>query len=160
MPLNLFLSSADEDRSREAIIEYGNAIRELASANIFPGDLLLKNFGVTRYGRVVFYDYDELCELTECHFRRFPKPRHEDDEMASDPWFNVEKNDVFPEQFPTFLIPPGKPRDIFMALHADLADAGYWIAQQERVKAGVQDDLFPYAQEIRFSKRYPSEPSV
>jgi isocitrate dehydrogenase kinase/phosphatase len=154
VPLNLFLEHADEARTREAIREYGNAVRELAGANIFPGDLLLKNFGVTRYGRVVFYDYDELCPLTECRFRRFPKPRHEDDEMASDPWFNVEPNDIFPEQFPTFLIPPGKPRDIFMALHGDLADAGYWIAQQERVKAGIQDDLFPYAQEMRFSKRY------
>ncbi len=155
MPLDLYLEHADEEHTREALVEYGNAIRELAGANIFPGDLLLKNFGVTRYGRVVFYDYDELCELTDCHFRRFPTPRHEDDEMQSDPWFNVEKNDVFPEQFPTFLIPPGKPRDIFMAAHADIADAGYWIAQQERVKAGIQDDLFPYAQEMRFSKRYP-----
>jgi isocitrate dehydrogenase kinase/phosphatase len=155
MPLNLYLEHATEDQAREALTEYGNAIRELAGANIFPGDLLMKNFGVTRYGRVVFYDYDELCELTECHFRRFPKPRHEDDEMQSDPWFNVEKNDVFPEQFPTFLVPPGKPRDLFMGVHADLADAGYWIAQQERVKAGIQDDLFPYAQGIRFSKRYP-----
>ena len=154
VPLNLYLENADEERAREALNEYGNAVRELAGANIFPGDLLLKNFGVTRYGRVVFYDYDELCELTECRFRTFPKPRHEDDEMASDPWFNVEKNDVFPEQFPTFLIPPGKPREIFMSLHADLADAAYWSAQQERVKAGVQDDLFPYAQGIRFSKRY------
>jgi isocitrate dehydrogenase kinase/phosphatase len=154
MPLNLYLQHASEEHAREAINEYGNAIRELAGANIFPGDLLLKNFGVTRYGRVVFYDYDELCELTECHFRRFPRPRHEDDEMASDPWFNVEKNDVFPEQFPTFLLPPGKPRDDFMALHSDLADAGYWTAQQERVKAGIQDDLFPYAQAMRFSTRY------
>jgi isocitrate dehydrogenase kinase/phosphatase len=154
VPLNLFLEHANEAHAREAITEYGNAIRELAGANIFPGDLLMKNFGVTRYGRVVFYDYDELCELTECHFRRFPKPRHEDDEMQSDPWFNVEKNDVFPEQFPTFLVPPGRPRDLFMATHGELADAGYWIAQQERVKAGIQDDLFPYAQEIRFSKRY------
>lgn len=154
MPLNLYLQNASEEHAREAIAEYGNAVRELAGANIFPGDLLLKNFGVTRYGRVVFYDYDELCELTECRFRRFPRPRHEDDEMASDPWFNVEKNDVFPEQFPTFLVPPGKPRDIFMALHGELADAGYWITQQDRVKAGIQDDLFPYAQSIRFSKRY------
>jgi isocitrate dehydrogenase kinase/phosphatase len=155
MPLNLYLEHATEEQAREALTEYGNAIRELAGANIFPGDLLMKNFGVTRYGRVVFYDYDELCELTECHFRRFPTPRHEDDEMQSDPWFNVEKNDVFPEQFPTFLVPPGRPRDLFMGVHADLADAGYWIAQQERVKAGIQDDLFPYAQGIRFSKRYP-----
>ena len=155
MPLNLYLEHATPGQVREALNEYGNAIRELAGANIFPGDLLMKNFGVTRYGRVVFYDYDELCELTECHFRRFPKPRHEDDEMQSDPWFNVEKNDVFPEQFPTFLIPPGPPRDFFMGVHGDLADAGYWIAQQERVKAGIQDDLFPYAQGIRFSQRYP-----
>jgi isocitrate dehydrogenase kinase/phosphatase len=154
MPLNLYLERANAEHAREAIIEYGNAIRELAGANIFPGDLLLKNFGVTRYGRVVFYDYDELCELTECRFRRFPTPRHEEDEMASDPWFNVEPNDVFPEQFPTFLIPPGTPREIFMAAHADLADAGYWIAQQDRVKAGIQEDLFPYAQAMRFSKRY------
>jgi isocitrate dehydrogenase kinase/phosphatase len=154
MPLNLYLEHASEEQAREALTEYGNAIRELAGANIFPGDLLMKNFGVTRYGRVVFYDYDELCELTECHFRRLPTARHEDDEMASDPWFNVEKNDIFPEQFPTFLVPPGTQREIFMAVHADLADAGYWIAQQARVRAGIQDDLFPYAQDMRFSNRY------
>lgn len=153
-PLNLFLETANEQRTRDAIDEYGKAIRELAGANIFPGDLLLKNFGVTRYGRVVFYDYDELCELTECRFRRLPKPRDDEEEMASDPWFFVEKNDVFPEQFPTFLLPPGTPRDIFMSLHGDLADAGYWIAQQDRVKAGIQDDLFPYAESLRFSNRY------
>jgi isocitrate dehydrogenase kinase/phosphatase len=155
VPLNMYLEQVDEERMREAIDEYGLAIRELAGANIFPGDLLLKNFGVTRFGRVVFYDYDELCELTDCRFRRFPTPRNEEEEMSSGPWFNVEDNDVFPEQFPTFLLPPGKTRDIFMALHADLADAGYWIAQQERVKAGIQDDLFPYVQAMRFSKRYP-----
>ncbi len=154
VPLNLFLETADEERKRAAIVEYGNAIRDLAGANIFPGDLLLKNFGVTRYGRVVFYDYDEICELTECRFRHIPKARDEDDEMASDPWFSVEKNDVFPEQFPTFLVPPGKPREIFMAAHADLADAAYWTAQQERLKAGIQEDLFPYGEELRFSKRY------
>ncbi len=153
-PLNLYIEHADDERVRDALTEYGNAIRELAGANIFPGDLLLKNFGVTRYGRVVFYDYDELCELTDCRFRRMPTPRDDEDEMRSDPWFFVEKNDIFPEQFPTFLIPPGKPRDVFMEVHGDLADPGYWIAQQERVRAGIQDDLFPYDPSIRFAKRY------
>jgi isocitrate dehydrogenase kinase/phosphatase len=154
MPLNLYIENADQEHIREAITEYGNAIRELAGANIFPGDLLLKNFGVTRFGRVVFYDYDELCALTDCRFRRMPTPRDDEDEMRSDPWFLVEKNDIFPEQFPTFLVPPGTPRDTFMTAHGELADAGYWIAQQERIKAGIQDDLFPYDQSIRFSKRY------
>ena len=114
----------------------------------------MKNLGVPSYGQVVISDYDEICELTECRLRNLPKARDEDDEMASDPWFSVEKNDVFPEQFPTFLVPPGKPREIFMAAHADLADAAYWTAQQERLKAGIQDDLFPYGEELRFSKRY------
>ena len=154
VPLNLFLMSADEERTKEAIVEYGNAIRELAGANIFPGDLLLKNFGVTRYGRVVFYDYDEICPLTDCRFRTMPRPRDDEDEMASDPWFSVEKNDVFPEQFPIFLVPPGRPREIFLERHGALAQAWYWSSLQERVKAGIQDDLFPYGEEIRFSKRY------
>ena len=154
VPLNLFIKNADEASTREAIREYGQAIRELAGANIFPGDLLLKNFGVTRYGRVVFYDYDELCELTECRFRALPRSRDDDDELSSEPWFSVDKNDIFPEQFPTFLIPPGKQREIFLELDGDLADAAYWTAQQERVKAGVVEDVFPYLETVRFSKRY------
>jgi isocitrate dehydrogenase kinase/phosphatase len=154
VPLNLFIASADDTEAREAIREYGQAIRELADANIFPGDLLLKNFGVTRYGRVVFYDYDELCELTDCRFRKLPPARDDDDELSSEPWYKVDKNDIFPEQFPTFLVPPGKQRELFMELDGDLADANYWTAQQERVKAGVVEDLFPYLETLRFSKRY------
>lgn len=154
VPLDLFLMNADDENMRAAIVEYGNAIRELAGANVFPGDLLLKNFGVTRYGRVVFYDYDELCEVTECKFRRMPKPRNEDDEIASEPWYTVDAHDIFPEQFPTFLLPPGRPREIFLETHADLAEASTWTAIQERVRAGVMEDLYPYPQEYRFSKRF------
>jgi len=153
-PLDMYLASEEPERARAAVVEYGNAIRELAGANVFPGDLLLKNFGVTRYGRVVFYDYDEICELTDCRFRRMPGPRHPDDETASEPWFSVESNDVFPEQFPTFLLPPGLPRDTFMGAHGDLAEASTWTAMQERVRAGLQDDLYPYPQEARFSLRF------
>ncbi len=154
VPLNLFIATADEASAREAIREYGQAVRDLAGANIFPGDLLLKNFGVTRYGRVVFYDYDEICELTDCRFRKLPAARDDDDELSSEPWYKVDKNDIFPEQFPTFLVPPGRQRELFMELDGDLADASYWTAQQERVKAGVVEDLFPYLESVRFSKRY------
>lgn len=154
IPLNLYLDAADDESLRRAIVEYGDAIRELAGANIFPGDLLLKNFGVTRFGRVVFYDYDEICDLTEVSFRTFPKSRHDDDDMADTPWFSVEKNDVFPEQFPTFLVPPGRPREVFLEHHRALAEASYWRSIQDKVRAGVQDDLYPYGQEMRFSKRF------
>lgn len=154
VPLDLYVASADEENVKKAIADYGNAIRELASANVFPGDLLLKNFGVTRYGRVVFYDYDEICALTDCRFRHMPKPRSDDDEMSSEPWFTVEPNDVFPEQFPTFLLPPGRLREIFVETSGDLADASTWSAIQERVRTGQEVDMYPYAQEIRFSKRY------
>ncbi len=150
VPLNLYLEEADDAAARDAIGEFGNAVRELASANVFPGDLLFKNFGVTRYGRVVFYDYDELCELTECRFRTLPRPRYEDDETAAEPWFMVEKNDVFPEQFPTFLAPAGRQRAMFLEQNADLADARFWIAQQERVRAGSLGEDLPYDRRLRF----------
>ncbi len=153
-PLDVYLQHADPMKQRAAIDEYGKALKELAGANIFPGDLLLKNFGVTRYGRIVFYDYDELCELTDCRFRTIPRPRDDADELASDPWFNVEKGDVFPEQFPTFLFPPGYQRDTFMELHGELADAAYWRAQQERIRTGIQDDVFAYGENVRFVHRF------
>ncbi len=156
-PLDLYLATADEKRARAAISEYGQALKDLAGANIFPGDILLKNFGVTRYGRVLFYDYDELCELAECRFRRLPTPRSHEDEMASEPFFFVEKGDVFPEQFPTFLFPEGRAREIFLETHGDLADAAFWVAQQERLRAGIQEDLYPYDRALRFALRYRTE---
>jgi len=152
IPLDMFVREADDEQLEAAIKEYGAAIRELASANIFPGDLLLKNFGVTRYGRVVFYDYDEIGYLTDYNFRRMPVS--DDDDMQSNDWFSVAPNDVFPEQFPTFLLPPGKPRQIFMKYHGDLADPTFWIGAQENCRQGEQRDLFPYPEELRFRKRF------
>jgi isocitrate dehydrogenase kinase/phosphatase len=157
-PLDLYLHGADEAKLRHGIREYGAAMKDLASANIFPGDILLKNFGVTRWGRVVFYDYDELTDLLSCRFRTLPKPRDDDEEMSSEPWFNVEPGDVFPEQFPGFVFPPGRAREIFLEEHGDLADARTWRERQERLRAGIQEDLFPYAQELRFANRYRLEP--
>jgi isocitrate dehydrogenase kinase/phosphatase len=154
VPLDVYLQKTDDrDKQRNAIDEYGRALKDLAAANIFAGDLLLKNFGLTRFGRVVFYDYDEICELTDCRFRTLPRPQTDADEMASEPFFTVEDGDVFPEQFPTFLFPPGELRDIFLELHGDLATAAYWRAQQERIRDGVQGDVFPYPEHLRFRNR-------
>jgi isocitrate dehydrogenase kinase/phosphatase len=154
VPLDVYLGEVDAMRAAEVISEYGTTIKDLAAANIFPGDLLLKNFGLTRFGRVLFYDYDEICELTDCRFRRMPKPRTDEEEMAAEPFFNVEPNDVFPEQFPTFLFPPGIQRETFERLHPELSDPAWWTAVQERLREGIQEDLFAYGQEIRFARRY------
>lgn len=154
IPLDVHLRKVDPARQRAAIDDYGRALKELAGANIFAGDLLLKNFGLTRFGRVVFYDYDELCDLTDCRFRTLPKPRDDHEEMASEAWFNVEKGDVFPEQFPTFLFPPGPQRDVFMEMHGDLADPAFWRTQQERIRVGVHEDLFTYPEALRFKNRF------
>jgi isocitrate dehydrogenase kinase/phosphatase len=153
MPMDLYIRDADEGALRHCVKEYGAAIKELASANIFPGDMLLKNFGVTRYGRVVFYDYDEIALLTDVNFRRLPEPSSDDEETAAEPWFSVAPNDVFPQELPTFLFSPGPAREIFMELHADLADPAFWIATQNRIRASIQDDVFPYPQDIRFRNR-------
>lgn len=153
VPLDLYLKGATDEEAEAALKEYGQAIRELATANIFPGDLLLKNFGVTRYGKVVFYDYDEIGYLTDYNFRRLPEADDDEDTRGGD-WFSVDERDVFPEQFPTFLLPPGKPRQIFMKHHRDLADPAFWIAAQEHCRRGEQGDVFPYPEDIRFERRF------
>jgi isocitrate dehydrogenase kinase/phosphatase len=143
-PLNLFLRDAEPGAAREAVIEYGTAIKDLAAADIFTGDMLLKNFGVTRNGRVICYDYDELCLLSECRFRRIPQPATYEDELSAEPWFSVGENDVFPEEFHAFLVPPGALRDAFLEAHGDLLDVAFWHRVQERLGAGEVVDVFPY----------------
>ncbi len=157
VPLNIYLQDAqaagDEERIEHGVIEYGNAIKDLVAANIFPGDMLYKNFGVTRHGRVVFYDYDEIEYLTDCHFRDIPEARNEEDEMASEPWYPIGRHDVFPEQFGRFLLGNPRIRHYFMKHHADLLTRAYWQSHKDRILAGVVDDVFPYPQQIRFCQQ-------
>ena len=150
IPLNLYLR---DPKAAEAVVDYGQAIKDLAATNIFPGDLLLKNFGVTRHGRVVFYDYDELCLLTECNFRELPKASTLQEEFASEPWFFVGDDDIFPEEFLTFLGFPGKLREIFIRAHGDLLGVKFWAAMQKRIRAGEVIDIFPYKHDKRLSRR-------
>lgn len=144
VPLNIFLRDAEPGAAREAVIEYGTAIKDLAAADIFTGDMLLKNFGVTRNGRVICYDYDELCLLSECRFRRIPQPTSIEEEFAAEPWFFVGEQDVFPEEFSAFLVPPGDVRDAFLEAHGDLLEMEFWQRVQRRLTAGEVVDVFPY----------------
>jgi len=143
-PLNLYLRDESPENKASAVIEYGQAIRDLASSNIFPGDLLLKNFGVTRHGRVIFYDYDELCLVTECRFRDLPQASSYEDEMRADAWFYVGDDDVFPEQFINFLGLDEESKKIFMEYHHDLLTADYWRNIQARLNAGEMLEVVPY----------------
>jgi len=151
VPLNIYLQDASQRQIEHAVIEYGNAIKDLVAANVFPGDMLWKNFGVTRHGKVVFYDYDEIEALTDCNFRRVPPPRNDEDEMSGEVWYPVRPRDVFPETFEPFLLGNPAVRQVFMAHHADLLDAGYWQQQKERILAGYVHDVFPYDPSRRFS---------
>jgi len=155
-PLNLFVEEAgadgDAERLRHALWEYGFAIKELAGAGIFPGDMLLKNFGVTRHNRVVFYDYDEIAYMIDCNFRRIPPPRSIEDEMSAEPYYSVGAHDVFPEQFAKFLVSDPVARDVFLEKHADLMQPEFWAGKQERIRAGVQEEIFPYPEAVRFRR--------
>ena len=162
-PLNIWLTDAeaagDEAKLEHGVMEYGNSIKDLVAANIFPGDMLYKNFGVTRQGRVVFYDYDEIEYISDCNFRDIPAPRNEEDEMSAEPWYSVAKNDVFPEQFGVFLLGNPKVRKYFMKHHADLLTADYWRQRKLRIQDGQVEDVFPYPQEIRFINQ-ANDPAV
>jgi len=152
IPLNIYLQEATPRQLEHAIVEYGNAIKDLVRANIFPGDMLFKNFGVTRHGKVVFYDYDEIEYLTDCNFRKVPAPRNEEDEMSGEVWYAVAPRDVFPETFGPFLLGNPAVREVFMKHHADLLDAAFWQAHKERILAGHVHDVFPYDPAKRFRR--------
>ena len=155
-PLNLYLQEVGADgdgaRLRQMLWEYGSAIKELAGAGIFPGDMLLKNFGVTRHNRVVFYDYDEIAYMIDCNFRRIPPPRSIEDEMSAEPYYSVGPNDIFPEQFARFLVSDPAARAVFLERHADLMDPGFWAGKQAQLRAGVNQEVYPYPEEIRFRR--------
>lgn len=173
IPLNIYLQDAfdaggaDPDntsaKARQAreqlehgVIEYGNALKDLIAANIFPGDMLWKNFGITRHGKVVFYDYDEIEYITDCVFRKVPKARNEEDEMSGEVWYTVGPKDVFPETFGPFLLGNPVVREVFMKHHADLLDAAFWQKNKDRILEGQLFDVFPYDQSKRFTPSIPT----
>ncbi len=152
-PLNLHLQTiTDDEEARYFAIGYGDAIKEMAAGNIFPGDMLLKNFGVTRNNRVVFYDYDEIRYLHECNFRKIPPPRHAEDEMSVGPWFSVSEDDVFPEEFRNYFLVHPLIRRYFEEMHGELMTVEFWKQKQALTQSGVMEDIFPYRRKIQFSR--------
>lgn len=151
-PLNLYVRYAAPEAVRRAVVDYGSAIKDLAKANIFPGDILLKNFGVTRHGRVISYDYDELCLLTDLNLRNVPQARDDDEELAGETWFYVGANDFFPEEFGKWLGLAAEWKEVFLQQHADLFDTPFWLDVQTRNRNGEVIDIVPYAEERRMTK--------
>ncbi|TFY98245.1 bifunctional isocitrate dehydrogenase kinase/phosphatase [Ramlibacter humi] len=155
IPLNIYLQEAfdagAQDQVERAVVEYGNAIKDLVAANIFPGDMLWKNFGVTRNGKVVFYDYDEIEYLTDCNFRKVPAARNEEDELSGEVWYSVGPKDVFPETFGPFLLGNPSVREVFLANHGELLDPEFWQSHKQRIQAGHVHDVFPYDHDKRFA---------
>ena len=159
-PLNLYLARASDAALDAAVRQYGDAIRELAAANIFPGDMLFKNFGVTRLGRIVFYDYDEIQRMTEMNFRRIPPAPNEEAELSGEPWYPVGANDVFPEEFRYFLLGDPRVRSAFLKYHAELLEAGWWQACRDRATQGRIEDIFPYDNNRRLHRAAASNISL
>ena len=154
MPLNILLDQSEGQIVDDVIRDYGNALRELAIANIFPGDMLFKNFGITRAGRVVFYDYDEIEYMTDCDFRRIPPPLAPEYELSGEAWYTGHKNEVYPEEFGTFLLTRADMRAAFMKYHADLLHPEFWQQTKARIQRGIVEDFFPYPQDTRFKVRF------
>ena len=152
IPLNIALESASDSEKARLMQDYGQALKDMIAANIFPGDMLLKNFGVTRHGRVVFYDYDEVQYLLDMNFRSIPKSDNWDDMLSSEPWYNVEPGDVFPEQIATFVTAQPQLRALLQQFHPELFTADYWCSKQQRIRDGFVEDVFPYPQQQIFGQ--------
>ncbi len=150
IPLNLYLENCSYEDAKKAVEEYGNAIIQLAQANIFPGDMMTKNFGVTRQKRVIFYDYDEIEFLTDMNFRKKPKPENFEQIYAATPWYDIASNDVFPEDFKKFMIGRNDVKEYFFEFHKDLFEPEFWQKIQNRILKGELIHAFPYPEHIRF----------
>jgi len=153
-PLNMYLETANKEQQAHIIQDYGKAIDELINSNIFPGDMLTKNFGVTRQNRVVFYDYDEITLMSTPVFKKIPKSRSYEEEMASEPWYYVGQNDVFPEEFKYFMLPNKFMKETFNNHYKKLLDADYWISIQEKIQENGVMDYYPYGSEKRMCEIY------
>jgi isocitrate dehydrogenase kinase/phosphatase len=143
-PLDVYLRESEPAAARAAVVDFGQAVKDLAANGIFPGELLPKNFGVTRHGRVVCYDYDELGLLTDFVFRRMPPPSAEDDDLGDEAWFGVGPRDVFPEELRRFIGLPPALLKVLDEEHSDLYTVEFWQQMQARVERGDIIDIFPY----------------
>jgi len=153
-PLNIYLETANKKQQNHIINDYGKAIDELINSNIFPGDMLTKNFGVTRQNRVVFYDYDEITLMSTPIFKKIPEAKTYEQEMASEPWYYVGQNDVFPEEFKYFMLPNPYMKEVFNKKYKKLLNADYWVSIQEKIKQNGVIDYYPYGSEKRMCKIY------
>ena len=153
-PLNIYLETANKKQQNHIINDYGKAIDELINSNIFPGDMLTKNFGVTRQNRVVFYDYDEITLMSTPIFKKIPKAKTYEQEMASEPWYYVGQNDVFPEEFKYFILPDPYMKEVFNKKYKKLLDADYWVSVQEKIKQNGVMDYYPYGLDKRMCEIY------
>ena len=143
-PLNLFIRESDPQSAKEAILDYGQAIKDLAATNIFPGDLLLKNFGLTNSRRVVFYDYDEVALVSDCRFRDIPEADEDYDLQDTGVTHFVGEHDIFPEEFMRFLAMDAALRQVFLRVHGDLLTADYWRSVKRRRLQGRIEPVVPY----------------
>ncbi len=159
-PLDLFLQTASDEEIDQAMDDFGACLKELAMANIFAGDLLYKNFGVTRLGRVVFYDYDEVEPLTHMNFRTMPMPLHPEDELRAEPWFSVGPQDVFPEEWARFLYTSPKVEAALRKHHPDLFTARWWADVKRELERGRAFYPLPYPDSFRFALRFPWFPKT
>ncbi|MEN2282520.1 bifunctional isocitrate dehydrogenase kinase/phosphatase [Algoriphagus sp. SE2] len=149
-PLNLYLEHCGTEEGKKVVEDYGRAILQLAQANIFPGDMMTKNFGLTRQKRVIFYDYDEIEFLTDMNFRVKPKAETYEQIYAPEPWYSIAKNDVFPEDFKRWMIGRKDLKEHFLAYHENLFSPEYWQGIQKRIEKGELIHAYPYPEEIRF----------
>lgn len=143
-PLDVHLREADAEAARAAVVDFGQAVKDLAANNVFPGELLPKNFGLTRHSRVVCYDYDELGFLTDFTFRELPEARCADDDLSEEAWFGVGPKDVFPAELARFLGLPADLATLLKEAHPELYRVDFWTRMQERVRRGEIIDIYPY----------------
>ncbi len=145
----------DPEALRRVIFDFGNFLKDLAASGIFPLDLFNTwNYGVTRRGRVVLYDYDDVVPLELVTFAEKPRPRDEFEELEPDEErIGAGPGDFFTDEMRRYTGVPQPLKGIFESAHGDLFSLEFWRTTKQRVRAGEVADITPYLRNESFRAR-------
>jgi isocitrate dehydrogenase kinase/phosphatase len=160
VPLPIFFhSEMNPEGIRHVLLDFGYFLKDIAASGVFPSDLFnIWNYGVTPWGRVVLFDYDDVVPIERVTFREKPLPRAEFEETeAEEDWIVASEEDFFVDEIDRFSGIPEPLKGVFKSVHGDLYTLRFWQELAERLSRGELFDVVPYERGKRFRGGGPTE---
>lgn len=150
-----FQNEKNPEEIRQVLIDFGYFLKDLAASGVFPCDLFNTwNYGVTHWGRVVLFDYDDVLPIEQITFRVKPEPKNEFEE--TEPEENrivATQDDFFMDEIDRYSGIPPLLKGVFKSVHGDLYTMKFWDDLTGQLRNGEIFDVIPYDRNKRFHDR-------